>query len=399
MPVTLRKAKIKNGYSFYFDISYKGKRWTEWTKIRVVEKDTPNVKKDSPKEKSEKIELAQKMKSERERELIVLGKGLPGEVHLRERDFFDVYDELCAPRVRSAHICVNIRKKIKKFNGEKPLPILAIDKPWLANFLAFLKREGMVNNTVHQYFAFMGTILREAMCLGYIVQNPHSLFGRHERPKLKRPKADHLTAEELSRFINTETTNVDEQLKQMFLFSCFTGLRWSDCQRVTWKHIRNIHVKGESQQVIILTQKKTSEQVIIPLTPSAKALLDLRKSQIMEKIEAGSTYIFPRWSTEAEEKAGRPLRGLMAVNMRRWKEQVEFERRFKFHLARHTYATWLIQNGVDLYTVSKLLGHADMSATTIYAHVSDQIKLQAAAKLPFVEVSKNPKTRPLTKVA
>ncbi|HEU4719364.1 MAG TPA: phage integrase SAM-like domain-containing protein, partial [Bacteroidia bacterium] len=283
MPVTLRKAKIKTGYSFYFDISYKGKRWTEWTKIHVNEKDSPKGKKDTPEQKSEKIELAQKMKSEREREIVVLGKGLPGEIHLRERDFFDVYDELCAPRIRSAHICVNIRKKIKKFNGEnKPLPILSINKAWLANFLAFLKREGMVNNTVHQYFAFMGTILREAMCLGYIVQNPHSLFGRHERPKLKRPKADHLTAEELQRFVQKETKNVDEQLKQMFLFSCFTGLRWSDCQRVTWKHIRNINVKGESQQVIVMNQQKTSDQVIVPLTPSAKALLDTLRSEIMQ---------------------------------------------------------------------------------------------------------------------
>src|ERR1041385_6432570 len=117
MPVILRKSKIKKGYSFYFDISYKGKRWTEWTKIHIEKKGTKE-------ENENKIELAKKMKTERERELIVLGKGLPGEVNLRERDFFDVYDELCIRRMRSHHIYQNIRKKIKKFNGEKnPLPI------------------------------------------------------------------------------------------------------------------------------------------------------------------------------------------------------------------------------------------------------------------------------------
>ncbi len=393
MPVKLRKSKLKNGYSFYFDISYKGKRWTEWTKVHI--KGNPSLP-----ENVDKIALAKKMRSERDRELIVLGKGLPNEVRLREMDFFDVYDELCAPRLRSAHICENIRKKIKKYNGEnKPLPIGAIDKPWLAGFLLFLKREGMVNNTVHQYFAFMGTILREAMCLGYIAGNPHSLFGRHERPKLKRVKADHLTAEELDDFINCETKKVDEQLKLMFLFSCFTGLRWSDCQRVQWSNIRTIKINGEPQKVIMLTQQKTQDQVVVPLTPSAASLLDRRKKEIMEEFEDKPKYIFSRWSIDKQNPDKTALRGLMSVHIRRWGQQVGFPRRIKFHMARHTYATWLIQHGVDLYTVSKLLGHADMSATTIYAHVSDQVKLQAASRLPFVDTTKRKQQKPLTKVA
>jgi site-specific recombinase XerD len=396
MPVKLRKSKLKNGYSFYFDISHKGKRWTEWTKIHIRNSDDPHVREENKKN----ILLAKKMCSERDRELVVLGKGLPGEVRLREMDFFDVYDELCAPRIASAHICKNIRKKIKKYNGEnKPLPISAIDKPWLAGFLAFLKREGMAGNTVHQYFAFMGTILREAMCLGYIVGNPHSLFGRHERPKLKRPNADHLTAEELDSFIQTPTKNIDEQLKQMFLFSCFTGLRWSDCQRIMWSSIRTVNISGEKQAMICLTQKKTKQEVMVPVTASALSLLEKRKKEIMEDIEPQSVFIFPRWSSEMEKQKGKTLRTSLSYFMRSWARQVEFPRRFKFHMARHTYATWLIQQGVDLYTVSKLLGHADMSATTIYASVTNHVKLQAAMRLPFVETRQQKKYKPLTKVA
>jgi site-specific recombinase XerD len=300
MSVVLRKSKIKKGYSFYLDISHKGQRWTEWTKIHIK---TTNTDEENAKNKL----LAKQMRTVRENELVVLGKGLPAEVNLQDRDFFDVYDELCAPRVRSAHICENIKKKIRKYHGAGPLPILAINKPWLAACLAFLKREGLVNNTVHQYFAFMGTILREAMCLGYIVQNPHSLFGRHERPKLKRPKADHLTPDELETFIQTETVDVDEQLKQMFLFSCFTGLRWSDCQRVCWKYIRNLKIDGKVTPVIILTQKKTSEQVIVPLTPSALALLEARKAEVQKNGEPKSAYIFPRWSVAAEKPCATPL--------------------------------------------------------------------------------------------
>jgi integrase len=184
----------------------------------------------------------------------------------------------------------------------------------------------------------------------------------------------------------------------MFLFSCFTGLRWSDCQRISWNNIRNIQNNGKKEQVIILTQKKTNDEVIIPLTSSALALIESRKREKIENIESSSQFIFPRWSIEAEKKEGRVLRGKLSIQMRRWKAQVGFDRQFKFHLARHTYATWLIQNGVDLYTVSKLLGHADMSATTIYARVSDQVKLIAAAKLPHFDITKR-NQKPLTKVA
>ena len=394
MSVILRKSKLEKGYSFYFDISYNGKRWTEWLKIRVKQND-------SPAEKSEKIQLAKQMRSERDRELIVLGKGLPGEVHLRQRDFFHVYDEMCKPRIKAHHIYQNIRKKVEDFNGNKPLPILSIDKAWLTRFLTFLEGEGLADNTVHQYFSFIGTILREAMCAGYIIQNPHSLFSRHERPKLKRPKADFLTEEELNKFINAETIKVDEQLKQMFLFSCFTGLRWSDCQRVTWQHIRKIKTESEIKQAIVLTQKKTSEQVVVPLTASALALLENRRKEILEKDQRASEFIFPNWSVETEKKYSHPLRTVMAKQMKYWAKDAKFdkERRFRFHLARHTYAAWLIQNGVDLYTVSKLLGHADMSATTIYAHVSDQMKLSAVEKLPFVNALIKTKQKSFGKVA
>jgi site-specific recombinase XerD len=394
MPVKLRKSKLKNGYSFYFDISYKGKRWTEWTKIRVRNSSDPEVKE----ENKQNILLAKKMRSERDRELIVLGKGLPAEVNAREKDFFDVYDELCIPRIRSKDICKNIRKKIRLFVGEgRPLPIAAINKQWLSAYLGFLKREGMHNNTVHQYFGFMGTILREAMCAGYIVQNPFNLFNKHERPKQKRRSADNLSIDELDAFINCETTNVDEQLKQMFLFSCFTGLRWSDCQRVKWNQMTRIDIEGRKTQVIRMAQKKTGDDVCIPLSTAALQIIQLRKRVMMD--EPDSPYIFPKWSDEREGGKIKPLNGKANQHLKRWATAAKFERYFSFHIARHTFATWLIESGSDLYTVSKLLGHADMSATTIYAKMSNKVKVAAVDRFPTVDVTGKCRYKPLVRVA
>ena len=49
------------------------------------------------------------------------------------------------------------------------------------------------------------------------------------------------------------------------------------------------------------------------------------------------------------------------------------------HCLRHTFAAHLLMNGVPLYTVSQLLGHADISTTQIYAHLSEE-HLQDAVK-------------------
>src|SRR5687767_6349041 len=206
--VVLRKSKLKNGYSFYFDISHKGKRWTEWLKIRV----TGDPK--SPENKNN-IVLAKKMKIERERELVVLGKGLPEEVKVREQDFFPVFDELFGNRKKGAEVYANIRKKIEKFIGKEYLPINAIDKAWLSDYLRFLRDEGLANNTIHQYFWLMGTVLRRAVSKGYIQLNPHQLFERDERPKQKYGAADFLTQEELELFINTPIKKINEEVKQM----------------------------------------------------------------------------------------------------------------------------------------------------------------------------------------
>jgi integrase len=391
MPVKLRKSKLKNGYSFYFDISYKGKRWTEWLKVHVKGNS-------SLPENADKIALAKKMRVERERELIVLGKGLPAEVNAREMDFFSVYDELCAPRQRSKEICENIRKKIRKYAGEgRPLPIAAINKPWLVGYLKFLKNEGIHNNTIHQYFGFMGTILREAMCLGYIVQNPFNLFSKHERPKQKRRSADYLSPDELDAFIKCEALDVDQQLKQMFLFSCFTGLRWSDCQRIRWKQITRIDVEGRKAHVVRMQQKKTGDDVIIPLSTAALEVIALRRKLVQEEPEC--PYVFPKWCIDKQNKNKSGFNGKANHWLRRWALAAGFERRFSFHLARHTFATWLIESGSDLYTVSKLLGHADISATTIYAKVGNKVKIAAVDRFPTVDITGKSRFKPLVRVA
>lgn len=55
----------------------------------------------------------------------------------------------------------------------------------------------------------------------------------------------------------------------------------------------------------------------------------------------------------------------------------------KLHTLRHTFASHLVMKGVDLPTVSKLMGHADIETTMIYAHLADKHVDKAVEKLKF----------------
>ena len=56
----------------------------------------------------------------------------------------------------------------------------------------------------------------------------------------------------------------------------------------------------------------------------------------------------------------------------------------KFHSIRHTYASMLLLNGVDLKTVQDLMGHSDISITQIYLHVLPKSKISAVNKLNYL---------------
>ena len=66
----------------------------------------------------------------------------------------------------------------------------------------------------------------------------------------------------------------------------------------------------------------------------------------------------------------------------KWGKRAKLQKTLTFHVGRHTYATLLLSSGVDLYTVSKLLGHRDIKNTTIYAKIVDEKKREAVALLP-----------------
>lgn len=142
----------------------------------------------------------------------------------------------------------------------------------------------------------------------------------------------------------------DENIKRAFLFACFTGLRLSDIETLTWSNIQPI----EGTPTIVKFQIKTGHEIRIPLNQQALAVLE-----------------FQRQNMSADIVFTLPSRTIISKVLNKWATNSGIEKHVTFHTSRHTFATLAITAGVEIYTVSKLCGHRSVRTTEIYAHIID----------------------------
>lgn len=151
------------------------------------------------------------------------------------------------------------------------------------------------------------------------------------------------------------------ELKQAALFSAFTGLRHSDVVALTWGIIQ----KDNAGWVIRFTQQKTKGVEDLPISDEAVDLLGERGTDDAIIFEGITKYSDP-WYNQ---------------RLKKWVEDAGITKRISFHCFRHTFATLLLSQGADLYTVSKMLGHRDIKTTQIYGKIADKLKRDAANKI------------------
>ena len=150
-------------------------------------------------------------------------------------------------------------------------------------------------------------------------------------------------------------------LKQAFLFSSLTGLRWSDVKQISWDDIHHTEDDGYS---IHYTQQKTKKVEVLPVSKSAIDILpEKTASNQGEPIFKDLKY-----------------HGWMNKLLQNWIDDAGIKKKITFHCSRHTYGTIML-SFTDIYTVSKLLGHKHLKTTEIYAKIVDEKKIEAASKL------------------
>jgi integrase len=150
-------------------------------------------------------------------------------------------------------------------------------------------------------------------------------------------------------------------LKRAFLFSCFTGLRWCDVIKLKWE---DVQFTGD-RVFIRYKQKKTGSHEVIDLNQNALRYLG-EKQLDGHKVFRGLTYS-----------------DYLNSRLLFWVKDAGISKHITFHCARHTFATLLLTKDIDIYTVSKLLGHRNLKTTQIYGKVIDRKRIDAVKVLNF----------------
>lgn len=219
-------------------------------------------------------------------------------------------------------------------------------KAYLTEENPFTGKQRLSANTAHSYF----NRIRHAISIAYernlIERNPANLVRSVPTEGTRR---ELLTMEELKSMVETPCESV--VLKDIFFFSVLTGLRWSDAYNPCWEHVKGNDIDGWYLQ---FKQGKTKDYLVLPLTRQAREMVGEAKALLERvfqnvKYSAQTSRLLSRWAL----RAGIP-------------------KKITFHSARHTHATLLLAKGVDIYTVSKLLGHRRLKSTELYAHLTDQ---------------------------
>jgi integrase len=209
-------------------------------------------------------------------------------------------------------------------------------------------------NSTSTYYTNFKTMLNIALKNSFITKNPSNYV---KNPSV-RPKREFLIESEIKKL--SYDNDIDPNIKNAFLFSCFTGLRISDIMSLTWE--------GVKDQYLDIVIKKTSDSLRMKLSDSANTILSAQ-----QQVNYKSDQIFQL-----------PLENAINANIKKWVKRNGIEKHITFHCARHTFATLCLTYDIDLYTVSKLLGHKDIKHTQIYAKIIDKKRDDAIDKLPII---------------
>lgn len=249
------------------------------------------------------------------------------------------------------------------------IKISFIDAKWLRDFLLYLKTEAcnrnvksrrkpLTENTVHRMFETLEIVLSRAKRDAIITESPMHEISTKERPRLNREAREYLTVEEVRALIDTPTER--PSMKRAFLLSVFTGLRWSDITRLTWNDIK----EDDNGKLLHITMKKTAKPISVYLSSIGARFLPERPNG-----EDGSAPIFRL-----------PSNKTINTTLRKWTATANITKHVSFHVARHTFATMMLNGGASLEVVAKMLGHERLSTTEIYAKIINRTIAAAAHK-------------------
>lgn len=248
--------------------------------------------------------------------------------------------------------------------------IALINRAWLEGFILYLrnnaisrvttkKHKHITQNTQARLFEMLGIVLARAVKDGIISKSPMSEIKPSEKPRSNKEAREYLTTEEVRMLMQTPCSN--EQMKRAFLFSVFTGLRWSDIVALNWGELK----EDDNGKYFLLTMKKTKKPIRVYLSQIGLSFLPMRTAVNADAL------IFE----------GLPRNSATNKHLKLWAQRAGIKDKWIcFHVARHTFATMMLNNDTPLEMVARMMGHERLSTTEIYAKILNRSIAAATLK-------------------
>lgn len=338
------RAKKPAGFTVYFDFYNKGSRTLKYIDKKLHFDGTPATLAAD----KEKLKIIVAMRNQLQNDQLKSDTGFSLSAG-KDKDFL-IYFESVA-KDTNWHSPIN---HFKNFANGKKITFDSINRVFCAKFAEYLQARLKTNSAITFYQKFKAALNR-AVKEDIITKNPAASVTM----KKADTKREFLSFEEIKTLSRTDKPNLDSC--NAFLFSCFTGLRISDLRSLTFAQIKDNYIEFK--------QQKTGQNERFKLSSAAQKIVSqqaefCRSDKVFNLITLGN----------------------INVHVDKWAKAAGINKYITFHCARHTFATMALTNDIDLYTVSKLLGHRDIKTTQIYAKLIDKKKDEAIDKLPDMDI-------------
>ena len=243
----------------------------------------------------------------------------------------------------------HLRTFMRKEYNVSDMPLAELEQSFIEQFHVYLKTERALKLTsICRYLDCLINVVKVSFNDGIMPRNPFASY-RYNEPTPERAflnEAEILTLQHAA--LRTKKQRI---IRDLFLFSCFTGICYADMKSLVWKQFEQ---DAHGDWWVTGNRCKTDTQYVVKLLPAALSILERYR-------EGGADRVF----------AFMPHLNTVDRSLKRIAVLCGIEKKLTFHVGRHTYATTIcLMNGVSLETLSKMLGHKRITTTQTYAKVT-----------------------------
>ena len=254
----------------------------------------------------------------------------------------------------------NLREFVED-KGVQDILISTITEDLIEEYRFFLKKHRLKSSTINNNLCWLSRLMFRAVSWRIIRCNPFE-NAKYEK---EEKKIRFLQKGDVMKLMAMRMNDREAELARlMFVLSCFTGMAIADMENLEYRHIQTA---ADGRKYIRKERQKTKVEFVVPLHPIAEAIINYyRKEQARNeeqqtvKEKGDSLVLQPHCS-----------RSVMNKNLSIVGKACGIRQRLSYHVARHTFGTMSLSAGIPIESIAKMMGHASISSTQIYAQVTD----------------------------